>query len=165
MERFDEEGKLIMPEPEVLKKELEHLGLYYDNAVHVHQVFCPNGHQLILDNNNKFNDMPGIKLLLAGIRGSSEVFISPYLNKRERSGGDMFKLGDRLEVRCPICSVELPIIAPCDCQWDGMYVTLSLEEDMSTKNAVCFCNIWGCPNGDVRLAGEVITEYRSNYSL
>jgi hypothetical protein len=61
--------------------------------------------------------------------------------------------------------VQLPVLAPCDCQWNGEYVMLSLDEDPATRNAICFCNIWGCPNGDIRLAGEVIAEYQRNYEL
>jgi hypothetical protein len=165
MERFDDEGRLVMPDVEQVQQELSKHGVHAEGAVHIHQAFCPSGHLLITDNCRKFDDLPGVKLLLKGERGEDMVYLSPILNIRQRSGGDMFKLGDRLEVRCPVCGVNLPVLAPCDCQWDGEYVMLGLDEVPSTHNAVCFCNIWGCPNGDIRLAGTVISEYRSNYEL
>jgi hypothetical protein len=165
MDRFDEDGRLHVPDAEQARKELSQHGVHYEGAVHIHQAFCPKGHLLIADDCEKFEGLPGVKLLLTGERGKDIVYVSPVLNHRLRSGGDMFKLGDSLEVRCPVCGVELPVLAPCDCQWNGQYVMLGLDEEATTDNAVCFCNIWGCPNGDIRLAGTVITEYRSNYEL
>jgi len=165
MERFDQNGKLIIPDHAVIAHELKKLGVETAGVVRVKQVFCPNGHQLILRDNTSFDNVPGIKLLLNGAQGAEEIYISSVLNKRQRSGGGIFRVGDRLEVRCPVCNVPLPVLAPCDCQWDGEYVMLSLDEDPTNRNAVCFCNIWGCPNGDIRLAGEVIAEYQRNYEL
>jgi hypothetical protein len=165
MERFDKDGRLVVPDAEDVQRELSKHGVHYEGAVHVHQAFCPNGHLLITDDCARFGDLPGIKLLLSGGPGEDIVYVSPLLNQRQRQGGNAFKLGDRLEVRCPVCGVEMPVLAPCDCQWNGEYVMLGLDEESSTDNAVCFCNIWGCPNGDIRLAGTVISEYRSNYEL
>jgi hypothetical protein len=165
MERFDQDGKLVVPDRAALEHELKKHGIETGGALRIHQAFCPNGHQLILRENVAFDNLPGIKLLLSGARGAEPIYISPVLNKRQRSGGAIFRVGDRLEVHCPVCSVQLPVLAPCDCQWNGEYVMLSLDEDPATRNAICFCNIWGCPNGDIRLAGEVIAEYQRNYEL
>ena len=165
MQRFDENGRLIVPDRAAVEEELQRHGVHYEGMLHVHQAFCPNGHQLIEPDNGKFDNLPGIKLLLEGERGTEIVYLSLILNIRQRTGGGCFLVGDRLAVRCPTCSVTMPVLAPCDCQWNGEYVMLGLDENPGTRNGVCFCNIWGCPNGDVRLAGEVIAEYERNYSL
>ncbi len=155
----------MIPDRDRFIGELEKRGVHYKETLCVSQVFCPNGHELIADDNAKFGGMPGIKLLLKGERGEDFVFISPFLDKRQRTGGKMFECGDRLEVRCPVCNAEMPVLGPCDCQWNGEYVMLSLDKDPSNRNAVCLCNIWGCPNGDIRLAGEVVAEYMRGYRL
>lgn len=165
MERFTENGGLIVPDRDAVMKELQRHGVHYEHTVHIHQAFCPNGHQLITDDNEKFDGLPGIKLLCKHPKENAIVYLSPVLNVRRRSGGNKYVLGDRLQVCCPVCEVAMPVLAPCDCQWDGEYVMLSLAEDYSKQHGVCFCNIWGCPKGDIRLAGEVIAEYQRNYEL
>ena len=154
-----------MPDRETIMAELGRHGLHYEQTVHIHNAFCPKGHQLILDANAKFDGLPGVKLLMRDKKRKEIVFISPVLNNRQRTGGSMFVVGDRLEVLCPVCEVAMPVLAPCDCQWNGEYVMLSLGENPARKHAVCICTVWGCPNGDIRLAGEVVTNYQSNYAL
>ncbi len=165
MDHFDEEGKLKIPDKDAIVNELEKRGVECEKNLHVKQVYCPNGHEMIMPDNAKFDGMPGIKLFLKGENKEEIVYISPFLNKRHRTGGDDFGLGDKLEVRCPVCDVKMPVIGPCDCQWNGEYVMLSLDKDATNRNAVCFCDIWGCPKGDVRLAGEVVSEYIRDYRL
>lgn len=165
MERFDDSGKLIIPDKETEYQELERRGVHYAGNVHVHQAYCPHGHLLITEDNETFHDLPGIKLVMKGARGTECIYVSPFLNNREKSGGKIFELGDRLDVCCPVCDAVLPTLAPCDCQWNGEYILLALDREPNTRNGVCFCNIWGCPSGNVRLAGDVIADYRSNYEL
>ena len=165
MDHFDKDGKLNIPDKDSIKSKLEKIGLKCQTEPFVTQVFCPNGHELIMPDNAKFDGLPGIKLFLKGDDKEDIVFISPFLNKRHRTGGEAFDLGDKLEVRCPVCNEKMPVIGPCDCQWNGEYVMLSLDKDPTNRNAVCFCDIWGCPKGDVRLAGEVVAEYIRDYRL
>jgi len=165
MNHFDEEGKLIFPNKESIRKELEKSGVKGKENLHVTQVYCPNGHEMIMPGNAKFDGLPGIKLFLKGKNKEDIVYISPFLNKRQRTGGDDFGLGDKLEVQCPVCKEKMRVIGPCDCQWNGEYVMLSLDKNPDNRNAVCFCDIWGCPKGDVRLAGEVVAEYIRDYRL
>ena len=73
MERFNHDGKLIVPEHAVIAHELKKLGVETAGVVRVKQVFCPNGHQLILRENTSFDNVPGIKLLLHGAHGTEEI--------------------------------------------------------------------------------------------
>ena len=127
MDHFDKEGKLVIPDIEAVKAELEKRGVECKTELHVKHVYCPNGHDLIKDENAKFNGMPGIKLFLKGENAEDTVYISPFLNQRNRTGGDVFKLGDKLEVCCPECSARMPVLGPCDCQWNGYLASIALD--------------------------------------
>ena len=110
MDHFDKEGKLVIPELNKIKDELEKRGVECKTDFHVKQVYCPNGHEMILPDNAKFDGKPGIKLFLKGDNKEDIVYISPFLNKIQRTGGDDFGLGDKLEVRCPECNAKMPVI-------------------------------------------------------
>ncbi|NLF38995.1 hypothetical protein GX586_06085 [bacterium] len=165
MQRFDDDGRLIVPERTHLVDELKKRGVHLEGSIHIHQAFCPRGHMLVSDDNKQFNGLPGIKVHVVGERGDELVTITPFLKRRDRIGGEQFQVGDRLHICCPACGIEMPVLAPCDCQWNGEFVMFSLDENPTNQNAVCFCNIWGCPNGDIRMAGDVIAEYQRNYEL
>lgn len=165
MDRFDEKGKLIIPENHPAAGELEKCGVSSTGGSHVHHAYCPNGHELITEDNPVFSTNHGIKLAVKGVHGEDVVYLSPYLVAREKIGGARFQAGDKLDVCCPVCGVRLPIYAPCDCQWNGEYVFLALEKKQGTRTGVCFCNVWGCPKGNIRLADDVVAEFGSTYTL
>jgi len=164
MKSFDEDGKLIIPDKELQK--LQEHGLYKkENKIHINHAFCPKGHELIVPDNELIDGFPSIKLWLKGEIGNELVFISPVLNNLNRIGGEIFSKGNKLKVCCPECGSRMPVLGPCECQWNGEYMMLSLDKNPENQNAVCFCDVWGCPKGDVRLAGEVISEYMRGYQM
>ncbi|MEA3445550.1 MAG: hypothetical protein U9R19_12590 [Bacteroidota bacterium] len=161
MNNFDKDGKLLVPDKELLK----HGIIKRENKIHINHAFCPKGHELIVANNEIIDEFPSIKLWLKGDAGNEIIFISPVLNNLRRTGGDIFGKGDKLQICCPECGIQMPVLGPCECQWNGEYVMLSLDKDPENQNAVCFCDVWGCPKGDVRLADEVISEYMRGYQM
>ena len=165
MERFDDKGRMVVPDRAQVLLELEKRGVHYAGALHIHQAFCPRGHALITKDSHQFNGLPGIRAHMVGERADEVVTLTPFLLRRDKVGGAGFHLGDRVHICCHVCGIEMPVIAPCDCQWNGEFVMFSLEPDQAKLTGVCVCNIWGCPNGDIRMAGDVIAAYQRNYAL
>ncbi|MEJ2636010.1 MAG: hypothetical protein P8184_12055 [Calditrichia bacterium] len=159
MKIYDNKGMLIIPELDKVKKLGRRVGITTaKNKVLLRQVFCPEGHPLISDENPKFDGKPGIHLICEGDYIRQSVYLSPFQGDNQKIFNKDFEQGEIIKVFCPVCQVEFPKLAPHDCKTDAMYIALFLDNKASFSNAACICNIWGCYASQLRLSGEVLAE-------
>ncbi len=156
MSRFDKRGRLIIPTDGVVDQQRKIL--VQDGNMVVFQAFCPKGHVLITNGNPKFNGEHGIKLLCEGETFSQIIYLSPMHNDPRKHFERVFKPGELLTIRCPVCEAEFPKLAPHDCQSGAMYHSIYLDQDFDVHNAINICNAWDCYSSFLRLFSEVITE-------
>ena len=114
----------------------------------VTQAFCPNGHNLVDDTNEIFDEYPGIRLKLCSDTAEGEVHLSPFHGDATKRGHLDWQPGTRLEVRCPVCDTILPTLTKCKCETAdgrrGELVKLYLTPGLTDSHMVVVCNVWGC---------------------
>jgi len=149
MERFDEKGMLIIPNP-VSQTTSAH------TVVVVQRVFCPHGHSLI-NKRADFNGYPGI--IIAATRNDEHGFIalSPIYGDKRRIALDIDLIdGKTYDLSCPECGAVLPRFGTCKCGAD--LISLFLTQEADNSNCTVICNRVGCPNAQIIASGEVISE-------
>jgi hypothetical protein len=129
-----------------------------DVFVIVTKLFCPNGHNLVNTEGDRFDGFGGIELLVSDGKTEGVVELSPFHGDSSKHGPD-FEEGVRLSVRCPKCHVELPTLARCTCGGHGMLRKLYLTPKLDDSSVVAVCDVWGCPRSRVIDENEILSEY------
>jgi len=152
-------GKLHRPTVSAGPSADSHIREVDDVIIQVTQVFCHNGHNLILNSEKLFDGQPGISLLVSNGKTSGEVVLSPFHGDHRRRGMQDFKDGEHITVSCPVCKEELKPLAPCSCSKDGRLVKLYLTPKISEDNIVGLCNVWGCHRSKVFDQAQLLSAY------
>ena len=148
MERFNERGMLIIPNP-VREKTVT------DKILVVSRVFCPNGHNLI-SHRAVFNGYPGI--LVKAAKGVKQclVALSPVYGSTAWIALDSeLDNGEIMNLHCPICDILLPIHSPCSCGADLVAFFPTQHSDFT--DCIAVCNRVGCVNSHILINDEVIS--------
>jgi hypothetical protein len=138
-----------------------------DVFIVVTQAFCQNGHNLVEAGNEHFDDYPGIKLQLsdgAGVCGV--VYLSPFHGDGSKKGKTDWPVGTKLQIRCPTCETQLPVLAKCHCdpaisKTGGDLVKLFLSPALTDSHILALCNVWGCRKSRTIDNWHIISEYLS----
>jgi hypothetical protein len=148
MDRFNQNGMMIFPIPEKIKK----TGKLEDLIV-IGRCFCPNGHNLISDQ-AVFDGFNGIMLKVRNSGREGRVALNPVYGLKHRISIDIQLSRDELlEVFCPVCGASLPVYSTCSC--GGDLITLFLDEKPDFTNSILICNRVDCPNAQIRLHNEM----------
>lgn len=155
--QFDEKGFMIIPDPRLLKEAKDILSR--NKVVVVEYVYCPNGHNLIWDYAD-FNGYPGIRLKVRKKnQQEGDVVLSPIFGDHTRvSLGVKLTEGEAVNVFCPICGIEIPVLKECDKCKNGRIRVLSLSPKFDITRGIAFCDLVGCPNSYIVKSGELISE-------
>lgn len=154
MERFDKDGRLIIPlgqRKSAVEKAAEK-GVRYV----VEEAYCPNGCSVI-DEEHEINGSPGLRMKFGRPGMEGELVLSAIQ-------GDFTKIilsgelenGVRDELYCPHCGVMFSKLVNCNCKADADMVVIGLTPKLDYNNAISFCNVTGCVNGTTISSGEVI---------
>lgn len=134
-----------------------------DVIILVTQAFCPNGHNMVSDDNEQFDGYPGIRLLVKTDDRIGEVFLSPLHGDASKKGATDWEVGKTLEICCPVCEVPLPRVASCKCgpnrEAKGDLVKLFLSPSLKESNIMAVCNVWGCRRSRTVDNWNIISEY------
>lgn len=128
----------------------------------VTNVFCPNGHNLINENNEKFDGYPGIKLAIEGKSGAGFVTLSPFHGDKNKISTIEIKEGEDCTLKCPECGIEMPVVTRCSCGRNGRIYSLYLTPKLDHGEMVGLCSIWGCTRSKVIDNFEIISEIISS---
>jgi hypothetical protein len=142
----------VPPPPSAIKK-------VDDVFIVVTQAFCPNNHNLVTDDNEKFDGYPGIRLKIVSGDRTGNVFLSPFHGDDSKKGDLDWEDGTRMEVRCPKCNIVLPTLAKCHCDKEGDIVKLYLNSSLNDSHILALCNVWGCRRSRTIDNWNIISEY------
>ena len=149
MERFDQKGMMIFPNPEKIKK----AGKLTDLLIIV-KCYCPNGHNLVSDQ-AIFDGLNGIVLKVRKAGQEGHVALNPAYGLKHRISLNIKLVkDDLLEVTCPQCGVALPVYSECSC--GGNLIALFLDEKPDFTNSVLICNRVDCQNAQIKLHNEMV---------
>lgn len=140
------------PSPQTRAREVEEV------IIQVTQAFCPNGHNLVRNRRQLFDGSPGISLLVSDGSDCQNVILSPFHGDHSRKGKACFADGTRLEVYCPVCRAQLPVLSPCTCG-KGNLVMLYLTDGLDDGNVVALCDVWGCHRSKVFDQAQLLAAY------
>lgn len=129
-----------------------------DVFVIVTRLFCPNGHNLVDQENAKFDGYGGIRLLVGDGNKEGIVEVSPFHGDATKYGLD-FPEGVRLTIKCPECKVDLPVLAKCSCEGHGMLRKIFLTPARQDSSIVAVCDVWGCPRSRVIDENDLLSEF------
>ena len=129
-----------------------------DIFVIVTRLFCPNGHNLVDQEGDRFDGFGGIRLLVSDGETEGIVEVSPFHGDSTKYGPD-FKEGVRLSIKCPHCKVELPTLARCSCEGHGMLRKMFLTPKKDDSNLVAVCDVWGCPRSRVIDGNDLLSGF------
>ncbi len=156
-EIFDKDGKLRIPDAESWAKVKEEV----KKAVTVTEVYCPRGHNLI-EEDHTIGGGPGIRLGFRRPNGEpGELILSATLGCQDKTviSGKLFE-GEKLELFCPVCMSNLPILSECHCEGGGEVRMLYLSRENNPYHAIAFCDVVGCRNSSIIRAGDVVRAAR-----
>ena len=158
MERFDKDGRLIIPLAQRKKntKEFDEKKVRYV----VTEAYCPKGCDII-DRENKINGAPGLRMKFKRPGMEGEFVLSAI-------EGDFDKIilsgeledGVKDELYCPHCDIMFKKLVNCNCSPDADMVVIGLTPKLDFNNAVSFCNVTGCVNGTFIKSGEILRHVR-----
>jgi len=140
------------PSPETKVETVE------DVIVVLTQAFCPNGHDMIEGSSVAFDGNPGISLLVSDGHVDDIVVCSPVHGDHRKAHSHAFRVGSRLDLKCPTCGVELDVLLPCSCG-KGELVNLYLTKDLTEGQVAAVCNVWGCPRSRVIDNWQIISQF------
>jgi len=149
MQRFDQNGMMIFPSPERIKKAGK-----MENLLVIGRCFCPNGHNLVSEQ-AMFDGFNGIMLKVKKAGQEGRVALNPVYGLKHRVSLDIKLIKDELlEIICPECGVALPVYSSCSC--GGDLIALFLGEKPDFTNSILICNRVDCPNAQIRLHNEIV---------
>ncbi len=122
----------------------------------VSQAYCPNGHDLVAHEGASFDGFPGITLRVVGDDADGLLTLSP-MHGDSRTEGVAVTPGQRYALRCPVCGVDLPVFARCDCG-TGLLRTLSLVGH-DEGEIVTICDVAGCHRSRVAHGLDVLAVF------
>ncbi len=158
MERFDKDGKLIMPLAQRIKgtKEVDEKKVRYV----VTAAYCPKGCNII-DQEHKINGVAGLRMKFKRPGVEGEFVFSAIEGDFDKIilSGEM-EDGVKDELFCPHCGVMFAILVNCSCKPDADMVVIGLTPELDYNNAVSFCNVTGCVNGTSIKSGDAIRHVR-----
>ncbi len=143
----------ITPPPDSTLKQVD------DVFIVISQAFCPNGHNLVTDDNADFDGYPGLKVRLESGEKSGNVVLSPFHGDDSKKGATDWVPGDKLRISCSICNEPLAKMASCRCDGKGDLVKLYLTPNLSDSHVLAMCNIWGCRRSRTINNWQIISEY------
>jgi hypothetical protein len=152
MERFDEKGYWIIPEPRKSRKIRDD-----GQCIVIRELYCHNGHNVIADESD-FHGNPGFKLLVEKENGErGHVYYSPiYGDNVSVAINIKLKIGEKVRLFCPVCEEEIPTLKPCDWCDNGDIKVLSLKKNFDYNQAIGMCEVVGCLNSIFIDSGELI---------
>ena len=134
-----------------------------DVFIIITEAYCPNGHNLISDDNEEFDGYPGIKVFLKSDTNEGIVYLSPIHGDGTKKGNQDWKDGQKIQFFCPICNVPLPTFAKCHCSFEsgqhGDLVKLFTSSDLSDSHILALCNVWGCRRSRTIDNWNIISEF------
>jgi hypothetical protein len=89
------------------------------------------------------------------------VVCSPLHGDHRRAHAIAFKIGTKLDIKCPICGIELDVLLPCSCG-KGELVNLYLTKEFTEGQVAAVCNVWGCPRSRVIDNWQIISQFVDN---
>ncbi len=147
----------IIPPPESTVKQID------DVFIVITEAYCPNGHNLISNNNVDFDGYPGIKVNLKNGGKEGIIYLSPFQGDGTKKGFHDWADGERLQFFCPECNTPLPKVAHCSCTATdndhGDIIKIYTSKELSDQSYLSLCNVWGCPKSRVTDNWEIISEY------
>jgi len=129
-----------------------------DVIIQVTQAFCPNGHNLVMEDKELFDGQPGICLHVSNGSITGEIILSPFHGDHVRKGNVDFEPGERLLLTCPICHAELPHLSRCSCG-DGSLHLLYLTERLDEGHVIALCDVWDCHRSKVFDQAQLLSAY------
>ena len=138
---------------------ISHVREIDDVIIEVTQAFCPNGHNLVRNQDQLFDGSPGVSLLVSNDNSEGEVILSPYHGDHAKLGKVDFANGTRLEVSCPVCRTQFPKLQPCSCPENGDLVLIYLTPELDDGHVVALCNVWGCYRSKVFDQAQLLAAY------
>lgn len=127
------------------------------------QAYCPNGHNLISQENADFDGHPGISLLVECADWSGNIVLSPIHGDHSRVGvAKTLTEGTNCTLRCPVCQTELPKLGKCRCENGGDLLGLYLRPSLHQGDMVAFCSVMGCHRSRIMDQFEVLSEFNAS---
>ncbi len=150
MQRFDEKGMMVFPNP--LRKEFTERR----KILVVKDCLCPQGHNMV----NSRAIFHGYRGMMIGIEKQDGkkgmVALSPIYGEKTRIAIDIdLEPKELVRLFCPICDTPLPVLAKCFCGGELQAAFTSLQCDFSHSLAIC--NRVDCSNATLRSGGDIIT--------
>ncbi|MBN1185034.1 MAG: hypothetical protein JXB49_22300 [Bacteroidales bacterium] len=160
MERFNKDGRMIIPISEREKKVPEEK----ENSVRyvVNHAYCPKGCSII-DTNNLINGYPSLRIKFKRKGNEGIMLLSAVegiFDKIIESGN--LENGVKDELYCPHCGTIFEKLVNCSCKTDADMIVIGLTPKLDFNNAITFCNVTGCKNGTFVQAGHIIRHIRLN---
>ena len=140
------------PSPETKVETVE------DVFVVLTQAYCPKGHNLIDDSTVHFDGNPGISLAVDTGEETDIVVSSPIHGDHRKAHSVAFRIGTKLDIKCPTCGTELDVLLPCSCG-KGELVNLYLTSELTEGQVAAICNVWGCPRSRVIDNWQIISQF------
>lgn len=156
MERFDKDGRMIIPISSREADEEKEKKVKYV----VTEAYCPKGCSII-DKEHPINGYPGLRMKFKRKGMQGEFVISAVEGDFEKimlSGTLKDSVKD--DLFCPHCGVAFEKLVSCNCQKDADMVMIGMTPKLDFNNAVTFCNVTGCHNGAFLKAGDVLRHVR-----
>jgi hypothetical protein len=158
MDRFDKDGKLIIPLAKRKKgtKELDEEKIRYVLT----KAYCPNGCSII-DKENEINGVPGLRMKFKRPNMEGEFVLSAIEGDFDKTilSGEL-EDGTKDELFCPHCDVPFAKLVNCKCKSDADMVVIGLTPKLNFNNSVSFCNVTGCANGTSIKSGDILRHMR-----
>ncbi len=149
-ERFNFKGMLKIPTLKKVTKEI------IEEQVIIKECYCVNGHNLISDEYS-LSGHPGIKLEFNCDGSEGKVILSAVIGNYEKNvlSGNWTK-GKKVDMCCPECKAQLPVLTSCDCNSEAEFVALGLTPKIDFNNSIALCNIIGCKDSYSMVKSEKI---------
>lgn len=131
-----------------------------DLTIAITQAFCPNGHNLVWEDNRNFMGFAGMKLSVSTEEwGTFNVTLSPIHGHHDRHGGWDLIDGTQCGIACPTCQTPLPVFEKaCECG-QGKLRKIYLTSKLDDADLVLVCDVWGCHRSRVLDRFELLSEY------
>ena len=164
-EMFKKNGTLKIPLVEEIHIPREKVDETEGGLV-LREAYCPEGHSLICD--KQISGHNAIHFIYKEREGrrQAEIAISAVVGERQKiylSGGQ-FEKGEMVNVFCPTCKVELPILFDCEC--GAPIYFFYIDKRLDSYYGQSFCSRIGCVQASrLRFSRDMLREFIQKYCL